>query len=295
MRFAIPAIALRSAAPAFVALGLLAMHAPSAATADAGNDEARAGTAPSAGHAIASATATPATGGKKTVIAAFSSMMPGSAPSAPWRLQTFSKVPRQTEYTLVADAGSTVLRVTAERAAASLIRPLPRDLSATLSTTPGSSATLRWRWKPLSAPDRSSLGDKNADDWGARLYVLFEPPPASLDFGERLGLALARALYGDELPARGLCYVWLPDGQAGAMAPNAYTDRLAMIVVDTAAAGDWRTIERDLAADYQAAFGAPLAPLSALAVSADSDNGGGIAEVLVGDIVLDFTPAPTKR
>lgn len=225
-----------------------------------------------------------------TLVGGFSAHKPGDQPPPPWRVQTFRKIPRHTAYSMVADGGITVLRALADNAAASLIRPVPSNLTVAANRSP----VLRWRWKPLSAPNRSALGRKDADDWGARLYVMFEPPPASLGFGERLGLAMARALYGDDLPARGLCYVWAPAGQSGAMAPNAYTDRLAMIVVDTGSPGNWRAVERDLAADYQAAFGQPMAPLTAIAVSADSDNSGGIAEALIGDIVLEFTPTGTE-
>lgn len=226
---------------------------------------------------------------KSAVVGGFSAQSPGDIPAPPWRVQTFKKIPRHTAYSLVADDGTTVLRARADNAAASLIRPVPTDLAVATSAAP----VLRWRWKPLLAPDRSALGLKDADDWGARLYVLFEPPPASLGLGERMGLALARALYGDDLPARGLCYVWTPGGNIGAMAPNAFTDRLVMIIVDAGLRGSWRPFERNLADDYRAAFGQAMPPPTAIAVSADSDNSGGIAEVLIGDIVLDVTPAGT--
>ena len=212
------------------------------------------------------------------VVADFSVLSPGAALPVPWRLQTYAKVPRHTDFSLIADAGDTVLQVRAEVAAASLIRPFAADPAAT--------PVIRWRWKPLTAPGRTALGEKAADDWGARLYVLFEPPPETVGFGERLALGIARALYGDDLPARGICYVWLPGGRVGTMAANAYTDRLKMIVVDSAPPGSWRTIERNLAEDYRATFGETRAPVSAIAVSADSDNGGGIAEVLIGDITI---------
>jgi hypothetical protein len=206
----------------------------------------------------------------------FSALRAGDPPPPPWRLQTYAKVPRHTEFALVDDDGTTVLQARAEGAAASLIRPYTADAG----TTPW----LAWRWKPLSAPAKSALRDKGADDWGARLYLLFEPPPEALGFGERLALKIARTIYGDDLPARGLCYVWLPGGKPGEIAPNAYTDRLHMIVVDVSPPGEWRTIVRNVADDYRAAFGEPPPPISALAVSADSDNGGGRAEVRFGDL-----------
>ncbi|HEY5763007.1 MAG TPA: DUF3047 domain-containing protein [Rhodocyclaceae bacterium] len=215
-------------------------------------------------------------------VAAFSAQAPGGALAAPWRLQTYAKVPRHTSFSLIADGGATVLQVRAEQAAASLIRPFNADPAAT--------PLLRWRWKPLASPQQTALGEKASDDWGARLYVLFEPPPESVSFGERLALGIARAIYGDDLPARGICYVWLPGGRVGAIAANAYTDRLKMIVVDAAPAGSWRAFERNLADDYRAAFGEALAPVSAIAVSADSDNSGGIAEVLIGDITIGTAP-----
>lgn len=206
----------------------------------------------------------------------FSSHAAGSPIPPPWRLQTYPKIPRHTQFELVADGENTVLHALADHAAASLSHPLSVD--------PTQHPWLRWRWRPLRAPERSALADKAADDWGARVYVLFEPPPEALGFGERLALGIARALHGSDLPARGLCYVWLPSGTVGQSAPNAYTDRVKMIVVDSAAPGEWRTITRKLADDYRSAFGEPLAPISGIAISADSDTGGGIAETIFGDI-----------
>jgi hypothetical protein len=61
-----------------------------------------------------------------------------------------------------------------------------------------------------------------------------------------------------------------------------------MIVVDSgsAHAGKWRLHERDVVADYRAAFGEDPPPISGIALMTDADNTGESADAWYGDIVL---------
>ena len=214
----------------------------------------------------------------------FSAAQPGSRLPAGWVHQTLPAVERPNHYDLMADAGTTVLRVASDRSASTLALAQRVDLAAT--------PLLRWRWRvsrPISASD---LRRKAGDDYAARVYVLFDLPPERLSVGDRLKIAAARLLHGADLPAAALCYVWGTAQAVGESGWNAYTDRLRMIVVDSGAthAGQWREVVRDVAADFRAAFGDPLPAVSGIAVAADTDNTGELVEARFGDLWFAARP-----
>jgi hypothetical protein len=216
----------------------------------------------------------------------FSSLKPG-APLPGWlEPYVFPDQPRHTEFAFVADEGRTVLRARAAASASGLVRALRVD--------PRAHPVLAWRWKVMSLVQKGDMASKAGDDFPARLYVTFDLDPATLEFGTRMKLALARAVWGERLPLAALCYVWDRRLPADTIAPNAYTDRVRMVVADSGAArlGRWVAHERDVAADYRRAFGAEAPPINGVIVSADTDNTGETAESYFGDV--EFRSRPTS-
>lgn len=182
----------------------------------------------------------------------FSSLQPGG-PLPEWlKLQTFSGRPRHTEFALVADEGRTVLRARAVASTSGLARELNVDLR--------SHPLLAWRWKVMNLISRSDLATKAGDDFPARLYVAFG--------------------------RRALCYVWDNRLPVGTIAPNAWSDRVQMVVADSGAAllGRWVARERNVAEDFRRGFGVEPPAASGVVVSADTDNTGESAESYFGDI-----------
>lgn len=211
--------------------------------------------------------------------APFSSSEPGAAPPAPWRHQPLPKVERQNRFDLVRDDdGGTVLRVQSDAAASTLAHPLDVD--------PARTPVLEWRWKVSAPVAGSDFRHKAGDDYAARVYVLFDYPLARLSLPDRVAIALARTLYGAELPAAALAYVWGTAQPAGSTGPNPYTDRVRMIVVDSGAAraGQWIDVRRDVAADFRAAYGEEAPRIVGIAVSADTDNTGERVTAQFGDL-----------
>ncbi len=194
------------------------------------------------------------------VIAAlpFSSLQPG-APLPDWlKLQTFPSRPRHTEFALVSDEGRTVLRA---RAAAST-SGLARELAVDLRTHP----ILAWRWKVMNLLSGSDLATRAGDDFPARLYVAFG--------------------------RRALCYVWDTRLPVGTIAPNAYSDRVQMVVADSGASAlrRWVLRERNVAEDFRRGFGGEPPAVTAVVVSADTDNTGETAESYFGDAEFRARP-----
>lgn len=219
-----------------------------------------------------------AAGVRRVELPRFSAMPAGARLPVGWTHQVLPSVERANRFDLVGDGGATVLRVLSERSASTLAAVQRIDTSAT--------PRLRWRWRVSNPVAGSDLQRKAGDDYAARVYVLFDFPLDRLGVGDRLKISTARLLHGADLPAAALCYVWGTAQAAGESGWNAYTDRLRMIVVDAgeAYAGQWREKDRDVAADFRAAFGDPVPAVSGVAVGADTDNTGEKVEARFGDL-----------
>ena len=218
--------------------------------------------------------------GQDAAIAAmrFSDLAQGAS-LPPWLAPvTFGGGARPTEFALVQDEGRTVLRARASASASGLAR--------TLRVDPAAHPVLAWRWKTAGLVARSDLATKEGDDFALRLYVTFDLDPAALSLGDRMRLTLARAVWGTRLPLAALCYVWDNRATPGTIAPNAYTDRVRMVVADSGqgAVGRWVFHERDVAKDFRRAFGIQAPAVASVIVSADTDNTGESTESFFGDI-----------
>lgn len=126
---------------------------------------------------------------------------------------------------------------------------------------------------------------KAGDDYAARVYLSFEVPPDTLGLGTRQALKGARALRGNQVPDAAVNYVWDNRHPIGTLQANAYTDRARMLVLRTGAAdaGRWVTERRDVAADFQQAFGHAPRRLTGLALASDTDNTGETAHAGFAD------------
>jgi len=211
-------------------------------------------------------------------IAPFSAAAPGDELPSPWVRQALPRVERENRFDLIEDGGQVVLRVRSEAAASTVLHPLDVD--------PATTPILEWRWKVSNVVAASDFTHKRGDDYAARVYVLFDYPVERLPFGERIKIRFARTLYGPDLPAAAIAYVWGTAQPAGATGPNPYTDRTHMIVVESGAAraGEWVGVRRDVAADFEAAFGEPAPRIVGIAVSADTDNTGEAVTAWFGDL-----------
>ncbi len=216
----------------------------------------------------------------------FSAMAPAGVPTE-WMPYSFSRYPRHTDYRLVSDAGTTVLRAEADASVSALLRRLSLD--------PKAYPLMRWRWKVDDVLEKSDLRTRQGDDFPARIYVLFDYDTGKLSLADRAKMRIARLVYGAEVPAAALCYVWDSKAPAGTIAPNAYTDRVRMVVLRHGSrdVGRWVKEERDLAKDFRAAFGEDPPAVSGIAVASDTDNTGERAVAWFGDITF-HSPPPEK-
>lgn len=202
----------------------------------------------------------------------FSALRPGDLPAdGPWRHQTIGKIKPNTATIIGSEGTDRFLVVSSNASASAWAHAVPAAVAR--------SEKLQWQWSIQGKPNRSGLGNKQDDDFAARVYVVFDYPLDKLSFTQRVGIRLARSIYGD-VPAAAISYVWLPGARTDTLADSPYTDRVKMIV----ASGDqpdsgWQSVVRNVKVDFQRAFGEEfgpgMPPLEAIIVTADTDQSGG--------------------
>lgn len=214
----------------------------------------------------------------------------GDKPPPPWRVVGLPKTGKNlTRFDLVPLNGERVLRISAQDSYANLVHELP-------ALTIGPGTLLRWRWRLDQPLPLADLTRKSGDDVPVKVCAMFDMSLTQLGLVERSFLSLARSVSHEYLPAATLCYVWDHQLLVGTELPNAFTHRVRYVVLNsgTAQLKQWVAHERDLAADFQRAFGheseGVVPPLMAILVGADSDNTDGFSLAYVSDLALTIHP-----
>lgn len=217
----------------------------------------------------------PAQSGKPGLVV--SDRKPGAALPTNWKNLPVAEGKARTEYQLVTDGGTTVLRAQADGSASALMHAGDVDLSRT--------PVVAWRWKADGAIPGADNRDGAREDAPARLVFFFDGDSSKLSLGERAAMQLAKTVAGEELPYATLMYVWSTSAAPGSIIPNPHTRRVQMIVVSGEGdAGKWQNLRRNLARDYERVFHEPPGPLKAYGIMTDTDNTHAAARAWYGDI-----------
>lgn len=210
-------------------------------------------------------------------VAKFSAVDEGAGLPADWEPLTFPKVGKHTEYTLIQDEGTTVIKATSEAAASGLTRKIGVDLKKY--------PVMHWRWKVDNVIQKSDVASKAGDDYAARIYVTFAYEPDKVSFGKKIKYKAGRAVLGD-IPIAAINYIWESKTPKDTIVDNAYTDFVKMIVIESGPenVGQWAEEERNVYEDYKKAFGEEPPMISGVAIMTDTDNTGESAIAYYGDI-----------
>ena len=197
-----------------------------------------------------------------------------------WKPLTFHKIDEHTEYSLVEDDGTVVIKAVSRGSSSGLTREV--------TINPKLYPIVEWRWKIENVLQKGDVTTKEGDDYPARLYITFAYDESKIDFLDQVQYEMARALHGQYPPTGAINYIWESRSPIGTIVPNPYTDRAKMIVIESGEAkvGQWVTESRNLYEDYQKAFGGDPPPISGVAVMTDTDNTQESAVAYYGDIVF---------
>ena len=150
----------------------------------------------------------------------------------------------------------------------------------------GLHAEFSW-WVPRTIAD-ADLARAESSDSPARVAFAFGGDVAKLSARNRMQFQMAEHLLGEAPPYATLMYVWSNHASVETVFTSARTDRVRKVVVES---GDaqlrrWRSYRRDLALDFQRAFGERPGPLIGIGLMTDADNTGSTAEAWYGDVLL---------
>lgn len=231
-----------------------------------------------AGIAVAAVPCTGFTEAETLELAPFSAQDVQPGLPAGWQPLNFNGIARHSEYELVDDDCVTVVRATSDNAASGLVHPVSIDLKQY--------PLVQWRWKITRLIEKADATRREGDDYPARLYIAFDYDIDRLPWLERFKYDFYHAIYGEYPPLAVLNYIWDKRLPVDTLLPNAYTDHVQMIVVQSGDAhrGEWVEQQRNVYRDYLRAFGEPPPMVSGVAIMTDTDNTGERALSYYGDI-----------
>jgi hypothetical protein len=133
---------------------------------------------------------------------------------------------------------------------------------------------VEFAWWVDTLIEDASIADASREDAAARVLFAFEGDERKLPARTRAIYDLAEALTGERPPYATLMYVFETSKPVGTIVHGVRSDRVRKMVLDSGAGSlrQWRVHQRDLAADFRAAFGEDPGRLIAVAVMTDSDN-----------------------
>ena len=187
---------------------------------------------------------------------------------------------KHTEYSLVDDNGTVVVKAVSRGSASGLVRAVDID--------PMRYPVLEWRWKVENILKKGDVTRKDGDDYPARLYVTFKYDPSKVGFFERAKYEAIRMARGEYPPMGAITYIWESKSPVGTIVPNPYTEQVKMIVLQSGEekVGRWVNESRNLVEDYRMAFGGDPPRISGVALMTDTDNTRESAIAYFGDIIL---------
>ena len=179
------------------------------------------------------------------------------------------EVRRHTQYQAVDVEGRRCLQAKSDDGASILL--------TSLRFNPRTYTWLSWDWRVDQLVEGEALERKEGSDAPARVYVYFETR----------GLSWQK---------RSLDYVWSASLPVGAVLDSAFSPTSKIIVAESGAAslGQWRTVERNLANDYERAFGEDSPDVIAIGVMSDTDNTNAHAMAYVDELRVSRLPRASR-
>jgi hypothetical protein len=197
-----------------------------------------------------------------------------------WNFYRIAPYKKNTVYRLENYQGRTVLSANSKISASGLaVKLRPRQAN---------NLWLQWEWKALSAIPDADNAERYHDDAPLRILVAFDGNKSKLSLKEKMNFEMANLISGQEMPYATLMYIWSGKSPVDTIITNAHTSRIKMIVVDSGwdNLDAWHKHQRNLAADYQRAYGEVPGEVIGIALLTDTDNTKSETRAIYGDIEL---------
>ena len=157
-----------------------------------------------------------------------------------------------------------------------------------VSVDPAQLAGLRFSWKVPGLIAGADLGLREKEDSPVRLVLAFDGDRSRMSPRDHMLSELARTLTGEEMPYATLMYVWSNHHVPGTVLKSSRTERIRKLVLESGPdrLNRWLDYERDIRADFVAAFGEEPGRLIAVGIMTDTDNTRSKAQAWYGPVVL---------
>lgn len=202
-----------------------------------------------------------------------------------WQALNFpGKTP--TDYTPEKKGGRDSMRAFAASSASMLRR--------TVHIAPQDLGRVRFSWQVAELMATADLSVRDKSDSPVRLVLAFEGDRSRFSAKDAMLSELSHALTGEPMPYATLMYVWSNTRPAGSVIKSGRTDRIRKLVVESGSKNlnAWLDYERDIAADFEQAFGERPGTLVGIGVMTDSDNTRTTAQAWYGAVTLAAVAAP---
>lgn len=208
----------------------------------------------------------------------FSAAKSGGPPPEEWKHLQLASFKNNTEYTMVTEDGSVVLRAMAHNAAS--------FLAAKVDFDPHQFPTLSWRWKVAQGIPAANTAEQSKEDAPARVMVAFDGDISKLSAKDRFAAKAAQSISGIGLPYATLMYVWGGKVAVDSITTSSRSQRIKMLAVaaDEQGVGKWQSYSRNLVEDFKRAFGEEPGKVTSIQLMTDTDNTGADALAFYGDV-----------
>lgn len=193
-----------------------------------------------------------------------------------WKTSSFPSVEKQTDYTV-----QNGILICSSNASSSLLKH-------SITFDPNKTPIITWKWKVENTIEFGNIKKKDLEDLPIRLYVVFDYEESVANWFDRLLAKIFKTLYNEIPPRDSIAYVWANKDHQQNFVRSKYTNKLAMIPVDSGSdkLNTWQEYSRNILDDYTMTFDRKISPRATLAILSDSENTDGQARAYIDFITI---------